>query len=185
MRDRGTDRGQVVGVVGEPGIGKSRLLYELRQMAGQPVIYLEGRCLSYGSAIPYLPVLDIVRQHCGITETDPPEALAEKVSLSLQKVGMAPEEWAPYLLHLLGVKEGTEKLAVLSAEAIKARTFETRRQLLFNASRQRLLILTVEDLQWIDKTSEEYFALLVEGLPGAPIVFLVTYQQFPESDKRQ
>ena len=73
-------RGQVVGIVGEPGMGKSRLLYEFRQrLRGQRVTYLEGRCLSYGSAIPYLPVLDLLRDLCGITEADSVEAMMEKV----------------------------------------------------------------------------------------------------------
>jgi class 3 adenylate cyclase len=98
-------RGQVVGIVGEPGMGKSRLLYEFRQrLRGQRVTYLEGRCLSYGSAIPYLPVLDLVRDLCGITEAESVEATMEKVYASLQEVQMVPEEWASYLLSLLGVQ---------------------------------------------------------------------------------
>src|SRR5215510_1001237 len=99
-----TGRGQVVGVVGEPGIGKSRLLYEFRQsLAGQRLTYLTGRCLSYGSTTPYLPVLEILRHNCGITETDRPEDITAKVHRALQEVDMAPAAWAPVLLHLLGV----------------------------------------------------------------------------------
>ena len=66
-------RGQALGIVGEPGVGKSRLLLEFRQrLAGRAVTYLQGRCLSYGAAIPYVPVVDIVRASCGIADTDPP-----------------------------------------------------------------------------------------------------------------
>jgi len=73
-------QGQVVGVAGEAGIGKSRLLYEFHQsLKGERVTYLEGHCLSYGSPIPYLPVLDIVRAGCGITEADSHEAITETV----------------------------------------------------------------------------------------------------------
>ena len=62
-------QGQVVSVVGEAGVGKSRLLYEFRQrVAGKRVTYLEGRCLSYGSAMPYHPIIDIIRHNCGITD---------------------------------------------------------------------------------------------------------------------
>src|SRR5262249_31835696 len=65
--------GQVVGVVGEPGLGKSRLVYEFRHSLGRRrLTYLRGRCLSYGSTTPYLPVLDLLRHSCGITETDRP-----------------------------------------------------------------------------------------------------------------
>ena len=170
-------QGQVVELVGEPGVGKSRLLYEFRQrVMGRQVTYLEGHCLSYGSAIPYLPILDLLRTHCGITEADSPEAIAQKVRIGLQDVGMDPEEGAPYLLQLLGLNVGTDRLAALSPEAIKARTFETLRQMSLSGSRQRPLILAVEDLHWIDRTSEAWFASLVEHLVGAPIFLLVTYR---------
>ncbi|MFQ5899760.1 MAG: sigma 54-interacting transcriptional regulator, partial [Candidatus Methylomirabilia bacterium] len=169
--------GQAVGILGEAGIGKSRLLFEFRQsLAGQPVPYLRGRCLSYGSSVPYLPLVGVLRRNFRIPETDPPEAITEKVRSGLQAVEMDPEEWAPYLLQLLGVKEGTERLAVLSPEAIKERTFETLRQILLKASRRRPMIVVVEDLQWIDKTSEDCIASLVGSLAGTPILFLSTYR---------
>ena len=114
--------GQVVGVVGEPGLGKSRLVYEFRRSLGRRrLTYRAGRCLSYGSTTPYLPVLDLLRHHCGITDTDGPEDITAKIHRSLQEVDMAPEEWAPVLLHLLGLEEGTDPLAALSPEALKAR----------------------------------------------------------------
>ena len=170
-------QGQAVGIVGEAGVGKSRLLYEFRQrLAGQRVTVLEGRCLSYGSAMPYLPLLDLLRSHCGITEADSPEHITEKVRIGLQDVALEPEEYAPYLLHLLGVPAGTEPLALLTPEAVKARTFATLRQMSLNGSQRQPLILVVEDLHWIDKTSEEYLAALVESLAGAPLLVLGTYR---------
>jgi class 3 adenylate cyclase len=173
----GESRGQVVGILGEPGVGKSRLLYEFRQLlTGQRVTYLEGHCLSYGSAVPYLPVLDLLRDSCGITEAGSPEAIVEKVRFGLQEVGMEPDEWAPCLLHLLGVAAGTALLAELSLEMLKARTFEALRQMSLLGSRQRPLILAVEDLQWIDQASEAFLASLVERMGGSPILLLTTYQ---------
>ena len=170
-------RGQVVGILGEPGMGKSRLLYEFRQrLTGQRVTYLEGRCLSYGSARPYLPVLDLLRDHCGITEIDSAEVIMEKVRFGLQEVGMEPDAWAPFLLHLLGLAAWTERLTALRPEMLKAWTFETLSQLSLHGSRQRPLILTVEDLQWIDPTSEAFLASLVERFGGAPILLLTTYR---------
>ena len=169
--------GQAVGIVGEPGMGKSRLLLEFQQtQTKRRATYLEGRCLSYGSAIPYLPVLDILRNNCGITEVDSTTGIIDKVRYALQEVGMTPEEWAPFLLDVLGVKNGTDRLSALSPEAIKARTFETLRHLSLRGGRQRPLIFAVEDLQWVDRTSEDFFTLLVESLPGAPILFLSTYR---------
>src|SRR5437667_4034879 len=72
--------GQVVGIVGEPGIGKSRLLYEFRRsLAARQITYLEGRCLSFGGSVPYLPIVDVVRANCGIVDTDPPEVVSQRV----------------------------------------------------------------------------------------------------------
>jgi tetratricopeptide (TPR) repeat protein len=168
--------GQVVGIAGEAGIGKSRLLYEFRQSLGEDVRYLEGRCLSYGSGIPYLPLLDILRDHCGILDTDAPKVIVEKVRRGLEEVGMDPADGAPYLLQLLGIRDGTERLAVLSPEAIKARTFETQRQLGLKGSRRRPLVLAIENVHWIDRTSDEYLAAFVESLAGAPILLILTYR---------
>ncbi len=172
-----TGRGQVVGIAGEAGIGKTRLLFEFqRSLAGRRVTYLEGHCRAYGDGIPYLPLLDLLRNNCGITDTDTPEAIVDKVRAGLQVVGLDPAEGAPYLLQLLGVKEETGPLALLSPEAIKGRTFETLRQMALKGSRQRPLILAVENLHWVDRTSEEYLGSLVESLAGAPLLLLLTYR---------
>jgi class 3 adenylate cyclase/tetratricopeptide (TPR) repeat protein len=169
--------GQVVGIVAEAGGGKSRLLYEFCQrLAGARVTYLAGRCLSYGSTIPYHPLIDIMRHNCGITETDSPAILVAKVQAALQEVGLRADDAAPYLYRLLGVEADTESLTILSPEAIKDRTFETLRQMSLNGSQQRPLICEIEDLHWIDKTSEDYLATLVESLAGAAILLLITYR---------
>src|SRR5713101_3839047 len=83
---------QAVGIVGEPGIGKSRLLAEFRQqLARGRVTWVEGRCVSYGTAIPYWLLLDLLRSNCGIVETDTQEAITERVRSRLLEVGMDSE----------------------------------------------------------------------------------------------
>ncbi|HUO65508.1 MAG TPA: adenylate/guanylate cyclase domain-containing protein [Terriglobales bacterium] len=179
--------GQIVGIVGESGVGKSRLFHEFRQrLANSSLTYLEGRCLSYGSSIPYLPVLDVLRQNCGITETDGPEAIAQKIEWGLREVDMDPAETSPYLLHLLGIKEGTARLAALSPKVIQVRSFDALRQMTFKGSRRRPLVILVEDLQWIDKTSEEYAASLAENIAGSRVLLVLTYRsgyQLPWMEK--
>jgi predicted ATPase len=169
--------GQAVGIVAEAGGGKSRLLYEFRQrLQDKRVTYLEGRCLSYGSTMPYHPLIDVLRHNCGISETESPEAISEKVHVALQEVGMDSEASAPYLLQLLGVKEGAASIAVLTPEAIRTRTFETLTQMSLQGSQQRPLIVEIEDVHWVDKTSEAYLASLVESLPGASLLLLTSYR---------
>jgi predicted ATPase len=94
----------------------------------------------------------------------------------LQEVGLDPEEAAPYLLHLLGIAAGTERVSALSPEEHKARTFACLRQFSLQHSRRQPLILAVENPHWIDATSEAYLTSLVERLAGAPILLLTTYQ---------
>ena len=170
-------QGQVIGIVAEAGAGKSRLLYEFRQwLADKQVTYLEGRCLSYGRTIPYHPIIDVVRDNCGITDTDRSEAIVEKVGVALNEVGMDAEESGPYILQLLGAKEGTASLAMLTPEAIKSRTFDTLRQMSLQSSQQHPLIFAIEDLHWLDRTSEDFLVALVESLPGASMLLLTTYR---------
>jgi class 3 adenylate cyclase/tetratricopeptide (TPR) repeat protein len=170
-------QGQALGVVGEPGVGKSRLLLEFRhRLAGRQVTYCQGRCLSYGVAIPYVPLADIVRSSCGLVETDTSESMAEKVRVGLRDLGMDPGTSAPYLLRMLGATDPGNGLEALGPEVIKARTFETLRQMALRGSRRRPLVLEVEDLHWTDRTSEEYLAFLAETLVGAPILLIATYR---------
>src|SRR5215468_5545561 len=169
--------GQVIGIVGEPGIGKSRLLYEFRRtLADRPITYLEGRCLSFGGSVPYLPIMDVVRANCGIAETDRPEAVIQKVRFGLQEVGLDADRHAPFVLHLLGPSEGVAVLAQLSAEAVKSRMFETLRTWSLHGSHRRPLIIAIEDLHWVDRSSEEYLASLAESLAGAPILLVCTWR---------
>jgi predicted ATPase len=152
-------RGQVVGIVGEPGMGKSRLLAEWRHsLVARAITYLEGHCWSYGRATPYLPVLDLLRAHCGITPADSTDTMAEKVREGLQAVDMAGDDWAPYLLHLLGVPVGTDRLADVSPERLKAKTFEALRQLSLHTSQRHPVVLAMENLHWIDPTSRKSFS---------------------------
>ena len=169
--------GHVVGIVGEPGMGKSRLVYEFyRRLDLDQVSYLEGHCLSYGNTTPYFAVLDVLRQVWGLAENDPLETVIANVRAGFEQAGVPPDAGARYLLQLLGARDEPEALSHLSPEAIKARTFATLRQLCFDSSRQKPLILVVEDLHWIDATTEEFLASLVEHLPGAAIMLLTTYR---------
>ena len=167
-------QGRVAGVVAEPGLGKSRLLFEFRRGLGERAICLEARCLSYGSAIPYLPVLELLRGFCGLADTDTPDVVADKVRATLRALGVDGER-AAYLLRLLGVKTD-ERVLGESGEALAARTLDTLRQSWLRASRRRPLVLLLEDLHWIDRASETCLAGLAESVGGAAILMVATYR---------
>jgi class 3 adenylate cyclase/tetratricopeptide (TPR) repeat protein len=178
LRERAAaGEGQILGIAGEAGSGKSRLLYELRRrLWDQDVLFLAGRCLSYGSGMPYLPLLYMLRNEWGIGDADPPDVVMDKIRASLARAGIQPEESLPYLLTLLAIREGTERLAGLSAQALQTRTFGILRQMILNARRGQLIVLELEDLHWIDQTSEEFLGYLVEGVAAARMLLLVTYR---------
>jgi class 3 adenylate cyclase/tetratricopeptide (TPR) repeat protein len=172
-----TGRGQVVGIAGDPGIGKSRLLAEFRHRAGEArVLWVAGRCLSYGAGIPYLLALDLLRNHCGIGDTDSAGLIAQKVRAGLGAAGIDAVQDSPVLLHLLGLKDEAGTPPPANPEAIKARSFEILLRLCLNASRNRTLVLALEDLHWIDTISQELLAALAERIGNARILLLACYR---------
>jgi predicted ATPase/class 3 adenylate cyclase/DNA-binding winged helix-turn-helix (wHTH) protein len=170
-------QGQVVAVVGEPGMGKSRLLVEYRHsLVGREVRYVEGHCLSHGSATPYLPLVDLMRQLCTLPPGAQHDAITTQVHRRLQQAGLDPDEGVPLLLALLDIPLQTERLAQLSPPERKARTFALLRHLVLHAAQCHPCILTVENLHWSDATSEEWLTSLVERLAGTALLVLVTYR---------
>jgi DNA-binding winged helix-turn-helix (wHTH) protein/tetratricopeptide (TPR) repeat protein len=165
-----TGQGQVVGLVGEPGLGKTRLVMEFcRSLAGQEVTVVVGQCLSYGQATPYLPVRDLLRQVCGLAEGD-----VAAVQHRLHASGIAAEEDVALLLHLLDLPVEPECLARLSPEARQVRTFALLRHLLVHVAQPQPLVLVVENVHWIDPTSAAWLLSLVERLAGAAILLVGT-----------
>ena len=144
-----TGQGHVVGIVGEPGMGKSRLVHEFRRiLRGRPYTYVRGRCVSYGQATPYQLLLTLLQHACRITHADRPTAIAAKMHRRLRELEMEPAA-APYLLHLLGSETEPEWLAGVSPEERKARTFAILLQMSLNGSRYHPLLLEVELAQTI------------------------------------
>jgi class 3 adenylate cyclase/DNA-binding winged helix-turn-helix (wHTH) protein/tetratricopeptide (TPR) repeat protein len=170
-------QGQVIGIAGEPGMGKSRLLAEFaRGLDGQPVTYCEGYCLAYGSSTPYLPVRALLRQLWTLPDAAPVPAVTATVHQRLREAGVASEEEAIMLLQLLDVPVDLAPLAALSPEQRKAQTFALLRHLFRHASQQQPLLLAVENLHWSDTTSEEWLTSLVEQLGDMPVLLLTTYR---------
>ena len=165
-------RGQVAGIVGEPGIGKSRLLLEFTR-AMPDLTILEGTCVSYGSLVPYLPLADLVRTCCGVKEGDSAEHVRRAVRGTVATTDL-PSDADRWLLRLLGVVDTAAN--TLSPEAIKARTFDVLRALFLHASTLRPLVVVVEDVHWIDRTSEEFLTMLVGRVVGARVLIVVTFR---------
>ncbi len=170
------DSGQVISVIGAPGIGKSRLLDEFREGLGaDTATVLKGHCLPYGRETPFMPLIDMVRDLCAIADTDGPDRIAEKVRAHLDG-GESPEFAEALLLELLGVPIDRAILRPLSPQARRTRTFALLNALVFDAAAIRPVMMMVEDLHWIDATSEEWLDGFVARLGDAAILLLVTYR---------
>jgi DNA-binding NtrC family response regulator/predicted ATPase len=170
-------QGQVVAITGEAGIGKSRLIGELRRgLSEEQILCLEGHCLPYATPIPYLPLVELLRTACGIVDTDDPDGIRDKLRRTLDRAAMHTLDVTPFLLQLLDPGEGGEALGRLSPEVVKARTFETLRELSRRLAGLAPLVLVVEDLHWVDRTSEEYLGTLVDVVAGARILLVTTHR---------
>ena len=166
--------GQIVTLVGPPGIGKSRLLHEFEQSARREgVISRVGRCASYGTHVPYFPVIGIIQTVCGIEETDSIETVDAKVLAALRTLGESAAASATYLQYLLFPRTSGE-LRDRSPDAIKAATFEAIRRIALAQQERRTLLLAIEDLHWIDQTSAELLASLAELTIAARVLLVTT-----------
>jgi predicted ATPase/class 3 adenylate cyclase len=169
--------GVVVGLVGVHGMGKSRLLAEFRHsLAGCPVTFLTGQCQSYGSHTPYLPLLAMLRQWWGLLEGDSLAARTAKVRAGLHQAGLQPDDGAPDMLQVLDGPAELGPETERRPQELRARTFAALHQLFVQSSQHQPLVLAVENLHWIDATSEEYLTTLVERLNGVRLLLLVTYR---------
>ena len=170
-------RGQVVQISGEPGIGKSRLLFEFhRALDAATVGYLSARSVSYGREMPLLPIIEMVRRGHGIEDTDTVEVVRDKLRSRLTALGLPADEMAPYLLRLLDISDGTEGIRHLSPDAIHQRTLEVFRRFAVASSLAHPLVLAIEDLHWMDRASEGYISVLVDAVVDAPILLVTTYR---------
>ena len=170
-------KGQVVGIVGEPGVGKSRLLLQFRNVLPQgEYSYLEGQCLHYGEAMAYLPVVNALRSYFGIEEGEQEVLSRKKLK---QKMGRLDERlmtMLPPLQELLSLKVEDESYIRLDPQRRRERIFEAISGVFFRESQNKPLIMAVEDLHWIDKTSEELLGYLIARLGGARIMLLLLYR---------
>ena len=169
--------GQVVGIVGEAGVGKSRLLLELRnELPEGQYIYLEGRCLHYGGVMPYLPILDILRSFFEIKEGEQEFSIKKKMSEKVLQLHEKLQSDLPPFHDLLSLKVEDEAYLNLEPQQKREKTFEALRDLIIRVSLHKPLILAVEDLHWMDKTSETFLNYLIGWLANARILLILLYR---------
>ncbi|OGL03454.1 MAG: hypothetical protein A3I03_06005 [Candidatus Rokubacteria bacterium RIFCSPLOWO2_02_FULL_68_19] len=169
--------GQIVFLVGEPGMGKSRLLLEFRRRGeGETVTWLEGPCISFGQSIPFLPIIELLKRNPQIEDADTEAEIIAKVDRGLAFLGGDAPAVAPYLKYLLSVNPGDPAVAAMEPAQRRARIFEALRQITLRGSQLRPIVMVIEDLQWMDAASEEYLKFVTDSLAGAAVLLILTYR---------
>ena len=172
-----TGRGQAFSIMAEAGVGKSRFLYEFRKaVSNEDVTFQEGKCLSFSRGVSYHPVIDIVKANFNIVEGDGDFEIMEKLKKGLKVLGADEASTLPYLLEFLSVKDSGVDPIALSPEARKDRIIKAIIRITIKASQIRPLIIAIEDLHWIDKSSEDYLKDLLDSISGAKIFLIFTYR---------
>jgi class 3 adenylate cyclase/tetratricopeptide (TPR) repeat protein len=168
--------GQIVAVMAEPGVGKSRLFHEFKLTSQSDWMMLEALSVSYGKASAYLPFLELLRDYFRIAVTDDLRTRREKLTGRVLALDRALEDTLPYLFGFLGLHEGDDPLAQMDAQVRRRRTHEAIKRILLRESLAQPLILVFEDLHWIDGETQALLNVLVDAIATARILLLVNYR---------
>jgi class 3 adenylate cyclase/tetratricopeptide (TPR) repeat protein len=166
-----------LGIRGEPGVGKSRLLLEFKRSLPQhEFMYLEGRCLDYGKNIPYRPLFDILKHYFGLKVEEAEIEAKEKIRLKLKQLEDDLTGYLPFFHSALSLQAEDENYFKMENQYRRMKLIEGVTRLLVMESQKQPLVMAIEDLHWLDSTSEDVLSLLIDQLAKAPILFLTSYR---------
>jgi DNA-binding NtrC family response regulator/tetratricopeptide (TPR) repeat protein len=170
-------RGQVVGIVGEPGVGKSRLCYEFTHAPiANSWLILETSASSYSQAVPYLPVIDLLKAYFQIQDRDAVPLVREKVARKIRALDEALESCLPAFLALLDVPVEDSAWQAFDPLQRRQHTLDALKRLLLRNSQVRPLLLVVENLHWSDSETQAFLDSLIKSLPTARLLLLINYR---------
>ncbi len=169
--------GRAIALVGEPGVGKSRLIWEMTHSHWtHGWLVLHAGAHSYGQATPYGPVIDLLRRYCRIEEGVPPRAVREQVTGKILALDRSLEGSLPALLSLLGASDEDPQWSGLDPIQRRRATLDALTGLLVRESQVQPVLLALEDLHWIDAETQALLDELVEALPSRRLLLLVNYR---------
>ena len=192
-------RGQIFSMVGEPGMGKSRLVYEFTHshLPGDWLV-LEGASVSYGKATSYFPLIELLRRYFAISDGEPTETIRGKVVNQILKLDEVLKDAIPPILAILGalplvktqisvgmpnsteqrqdVIEAIKRFNNMDPRQQRRHTFDVLRRMLVRESQKQPLLALFEDLHWVDNETQAFLDSLVESLPMARILLVVNYR---------
>ncbi|QQX86586.1 AAA family ATPase [Cupriavidus necator] len=167
---------EIVAVVGEAGVGKSRLLHEFRELSQESCLVLETFSMPQGKAFAYLPLLELLREYFQIAESDDSRQICEKVTRKVLMLERDLETVIPYILFLLGASDPGGRILGLSTTRRRENTFEAITKIIICESLRQPVNLLFEDLQWLDSETEAFLAYMIERVTDARILLVVNYR---------
>ena len=177
LAQAGAGHGQIVALVGEAGVGKSRLVYEfLRSHPTQGWLVLESSSVSYGKATPYFPIIDVLKRYAHVEEHDDSRTVRAKTTGQVLTLDETLQDTVPALLALLDALPEDSPFLTLDPSQRRQRTLAALKRLLLRESQVQPLLLVFEDLHWIDTETQALLDSLVESLPTARLLLLVNYR---------
>jgi len=177
LEQAGAGYGQIVAAVGEPGIGKSRLVYEfVHSHRTQGWLVLESASVSYGKATPYFPVIDLLKRYVHVEDSDDVRTIRAKVTGQILTLDESLQNTIPALLSLLDALPEESPFLKLEPPQRRQRTLDGLKRILLRESQVQPLLLVFEDLHWHDSESQALLDSLVESLHTAQLLLLVNYR---------
>ena len=169
--------GQVVALVGEAGVGKSRLVYEFAHSHhAQGWRVLESASVSYGKATPYFPVIELLKRYCHLEDHDDHRTIRAKVTGQVLALDETLQDTTPALLALLEALPAESPFLTLDPPQRRQRMLDACKRVVLRESQEQPLLLVFEDLHWIDSETQAFLNSLVESLPTARLLLLVNYR---------
>lgn len=168
--------GQMVLLVGEAGMGKSRLLLELRRQLGEAVTWLEGQTASFRQAVALYPLTDLLKRDLRIETHDTAAVVNKKIHQRCLPLGDAFRPRLPYMRYLLGVDPDDSTLQTMDPQLRRAELFETLRVFFLQMADIQPLVLVIEDLHWVDHATEAWLLALADRIPTSRVLCLFTYR---------
>jgi class 3 adenylate cyclase/tetratricopeptide (TPR) repeat protein len=168
--------GQVVFIGGEPGIGKSRLLLEVKRRLGEDVPWRDGHAVSFGRALAFHPVIDLVKRNFRVEERDTEPVIVEKLERAVLELGEDLRAVLPFVRYLLSVGPGDPAVLGLDPKQRRAEIFHALRLLILRAAETTVQVLLFENLHWVDQASEDFVAFVADSIPTSRVLLLLTYR---------
>ena len=170
-------QGQIVALVGEAGVGKSRLYHEFTHSHRvQGWLVLEASAVSHGKSISYLPVIDLLKSYCKLEERDDHRALREKITGKLFTLDESLKPLLPAFFGLLDVPVDDPQWQALDPAQRRHQTLDANKRLLLREAQAQPVVVIFEDLHWVDTETQALLDSLVSSLPAARLLMLVNYR---------